>query len=129
MKSVFKIHEGIVSDYKSYVSSFISIKNDTIREIVENDIDLGKLWPEALLRFNPSFEKGQSVKSLIEENVLHSELENVFTGYNLYKYQVDALKLGSVKKDVIGLCGYPDCGDTILKLPEDKDYVIFADGD
>ena len=31
--------------------------------------------------------------------------------------------------DFIGLCGYPDCGDTILKLPEDKDYVIFADGD
>ena len=60
MKSVFKIHESIVNDYKSYVSSFIQIKNDEIREIVESDIDLGKLWPEALLRFNPSFEKGES---------------------------------------------------------------------
>jgi ATP-dependent helicase YprA (DUF1998 family) len=99
MKSVFKIHESIVNDYKSYVSSFIQIKNDEIREIVESDIDLGKLWPEALLRFNPSFEKGESVKSLIDTNVLHSELENVFTGYNLYKHQVDALRLGTENKD------------------------------
>ena len=105
MKSVFKIHESIVNDYKSYVSSFIQIKNDEIREIVESDIDLGKLWPEALLRFNPSFEKGESVKSLIDTNVLHSELENVFTGYNLYKHQVDALRLGTENKDFIVTSG------------------------
>ena len=105
MKSVFKIHESIVNDYKSYVSSFIQIKNDTIRDIVESDIELGKLWPEALLRFNPSFEKGESVKSLIDTNVLHSELENVFTGYNLYKHQVDALRLGTENKDFIVTSG------------------------
>ena len=105
MKSVFKIHESIVNDYKSYVSSFIQIKNDTIRDIVEWDIELGKLWPEALLRFNPSFEKGESVKSLIDTNVLHSELENVFTGYNLYKHQVDALRLGTENKDFIVTSG------------------------
>ena len=109
MKSVFKIHESIVNDYKSYVSSFIQIKNDTIRDIVESDIELGKLWPEALLRFNPSFEKGESVKSLIDTNVLHSELENVFTGYNLYKHQVDALRLGTENKDFIVTSGTNLC--------------------
>jgi|TARA_B100002003_G_scaffold225571_1_gene231699 superfamily II DNA/RNA helicase len=105
MKSVFKIHESIVNDYKSYVSSFIQIKNDEIREIVESDIELGKLWPEALLRFNPSFEKGESVKSLVDTNVLDPELENVFTGYNLYKHQVDALRLGTENKDFIVTSG------------------------
>jgi len=105
MKSVFKIHESIVNDYKSYVSSFIQIKNDEIRDIVESDIELGKLWPEALLRFNPSFEKGESVKSLIDTNVLDPELENVFTGYDLYKHQVDALRLGTENKDFIVTSG------------------------
>ena len=105
MKSVFKIHESIVNDYKSYVSSFIQIQNDSIKDIVESDIELGKLWPEALLRFNPSFEKGESLKSLIDNNVLDPELENVFTGYNLYKHQVDALRLGTENKDFIVTSG------------------------
>ena len=105
MKSIINIHKSIVNDYKSYVSSFIQIKNDEIRDIVETDIEQGKLWPEALLRFNPSFEKGESVESLVETNVLHPELENVFTGYNLYKHQVDALRLGTENKDFIVTSG------------------------
>ena len=107
MKSVFNIHESIINDYKSYVSSFIQIKNENIRDIVKSEIDSGKLWPEALIRFNPSFEKGESIKSLINTNVLDPELENVFTGYNLYKHQVDALRLGTDNKDFIvtsGMC-------------------------
>ena len=60
MNSIFNIQKAIIDDYKSYVSSFIQIQNDSIKDIVESDIELGKLWPEALIRFNPSFEKGES---------------------------------------------------------------------
>ena len=105
MNSIFNIQKAIIDDYKSYVSSFIQIQNDSIKDIVESDIELGKLWPEALLRFNPSFEKGESVKSLIGTNVLHPELENVLTGYNLYKHQVDALRLGTKNEDFIVTSG------------------------
>ncbi|NQV36814.1 MAG: DEAD/DEAH box helicase [Candidatus Marinimicrobia bacterium] len=106
MKSVFNIHESIVNDYKSYVSSFIQIKNDDIREIVKSEIDLGRLWPEALIRFNPSFEPGESVKELISQNILHPELKNVFSVYNiLYRHQVDAVKLGTDNQDFIVTSG------------------------
>ena len=53
--SIFNIQKAIIDDYKSYVSSFIQIQNDSIKDIVESDIELGKLWPAVLLRFNPSF--------------------------------------------------------------------------
>jgi hypothetical protein len=62
MKSVFNIHESIINDYKSYVSSFIQIKNENIRNIVKSEIDSGKLWPEALIRFNPSLNRANPSK-------------------------------------------------------------------
>ena len=105
MKSVFNIHESIINDYKSYVSSFIQIKNENIRNIVKSEIDSGKLWPEALIRFNPSFEQGESIQGLVKENIFHPELTNVFTGYQLYKHQVDAVKLGTDNKDFIVTSG------------------------
>lgn len=96
--NIFDIQQSIVSDYQEYVNSFINIRNDSIREAVQSDIDTGKLWPEALIQFNPSFEHGDSVHSLIDDNIFHSEIQNVFS-YPLYKHQVDAIKLGNENKD------------------------------
>jgi len=105
MKSIFNIHKAIVDDYKSYVNSFIQIKNDTIRKLVVSEIDKGKLWPEPLIQFNAAFEQGDSVDTMVNQGFIHPELKNVFTGYNLYKHQVDAIKLGSKKKDFIVTSG------------------------
>ena len=102
--NIFDIQQSIVSDYQEYVNSFINIRNDSIREAVQSDIDTGKLWPEALIQFNPSFEHGDSVHSLIDDNIFHSEIQNVFS-YPLYKHQVDAIKLGNANKDFIVTSG------------------------
>ena len=60
---------------------------------------------------------------------------NAYTGKWKEKEQsssIHGISITVSKADVleyIGLCGYPECGDEIQSLPEDKDYVIFADGD
>jgi hypothetical protein len=54
--NVFQTHADIVSDYASYIRSFLKIADSAIRDVVEHALDEGKLWPEALLQFNPSFE-------------------------------------------------------------------------
>ncbi len=124
MKSVFNIHESIVNDYKSYVNSFIQIKNDDIREIVESEIDFGRLWPEALIRFNPSFEQGESIQKLVSQNILHPELRNVFSGYdNLYKHQVDAIKVGTDNQDFIVTSG-TGSGKSLIFIGTIYDYLF-----
>ena len=54
--NVFQTHTRIVSDYATYIRSFLKIADPQIRDVVEGELSKGKLWPEPLLQFNPSFE-------------------------------------------------------------------------
>ena len=58
--NIFETHSSIVSDYENYITSFLKIADPTIRKKVEAELSQGKLWPEPLLQFNPSFEMPSS---------------------------------------------------------------------
>ena len=74
------IHEKVVSDYKNYIKSFINISDEEIRAEVLKTLDEGKLWPDPLFQFNPSFEKSVSLSDLVEQGLLHNELKMFFMG-------------------------------------------------
>lgn len=103
--NVFKLHQAIVGDYKEYIHSFVRIENETIKGAVMDALNDGKLWKEPLIQFNTSFKGGKSVNELVQEGVLHSELNNVFKGYSLYKHQVEAIRLGSAGKGFVVTSG------------------------
>lgn len=103
--NIFDVHGEIINDYKSYIESFVNIKNNFIRREVENEIDSGKLWPQPLIQFNPFFKPGESVKSLVNKGILHNEVDNIFSGYNLYEHQVKAITLGNKGSDFIVTSG------------------------
>lgn len=58
--NIFNFHNQIITDYKTYIESFINIRDEEIRKKVEQEILDKKLFPEPLLQFNPSFEKKES---------------------------------------------------------------------
>jgi hypothetical protein len=89
--NVFQTHSRIVNDYATYIRSFLNIADPKIKEHVEEELSTGKLWPEPLLQFNPSFELTGSVESLAQEKILHSDLADIFKGYQLGQ----SLKKGS----------------------------------
>lgn len=101
----FRIHKNVVDDYREFVKSFIHIKDDFIRNKVEDEIANGKFWPEPLIQFNPSFEMGDTLHELCNKGVLHSELGNIFSGYRLFRHQVEAIELGSREKDFVVTSG------------------------
>ena len=70
---IFNMHQKIMDDYKHFVSSFITIKDKRIKEVVETEINQGKFWPEPLIQFNPSFEQGESAQSLCDQGKLPSK--------------------------------------------------------
>lgn len=47
---LFHLRNQLVQDYKSYVSSFIQIRDEKIHAYVEDQVKQGLLWPEPLIR-------------------------------------------------------------------------------
>ncbi|SFE29358.1 DEAD/DEAH box helicase [Spirosoma endophyticum] len=103
--NVFTLHQAIIGDYKEYIHSFVRIDNQTIKKKVIDALNNGKFWKQPLIQFNPSFKGGQSVGELVQEGILHAELNNVFKGYSLYEHQVQAIRLGSQRKGFIVTSG------------------------
>lgn len=103
--NVFQTHAAIVKDYATYIRSFLRIADPQIRNVVEQSLDKGTLWPEALLQFNPSFEMFGSVADVAEKGLIHSDLKKIFKGYSLYRHQIDAIGLGTSGRDFIVTSG------------------------
>jgi hypothetical protein len=45
---VFDVHDRIMGDYKSFISSFLNIRDTAIRDKVESEINAGRFWPDPL---------------------------------------------------------------------------------
>lgn len=103
--NIFQIHSQIITEYEKYISSFIEINDERIRNYVKAYFKSHKLWPQPLIQFNPSYKYGDSIDELIAKNSLDPALEHTFKGYRLYQHQVDAIKLGVNKKSFIVTSG------------------------
>lgn len=103
--NVFQTHTAIVEDYATYIRSFLKIADPKIRSVVEQELDKGTLWPEALLQFNPSFEMFGSVADVCDKGLIHPDLKHVFKGYTLYRHQTEAIGLGTAGRDFIVTSG------------------------
>ncbi len=89
------LHSKILDGYQDYIKSFIDIHDSDIRDKVEEALKTGKLWPEPLIQFNPSFEKNGSIDALVSDGTLHTEVGKVFKGLSLYSHQIEAMRLGA----------------------------------
>jgi superfamily II DNA/RNA helicase len=101
---IFKLQQNIVEQYKNYIESFINIDDERIREKIDEELKGGKLTPDPLIQFNPSFEQGTSMDELCN-GLLHPEMGNIFKGFQMYKHQIEAIKLGISGKDFIVTSG------------------------
>lgn len=100
---VFKLRDNIIGDYSKYIASFIEISDDKIREIVQQELKNGLLWPDPLLQLNPAFAWGGWIDDLISIGKLHTECSKIFRGdksevdgvgrpMRLYQHQVEAIE-------------------------------------
>lgn len=100
--NVFEVRDRLISDFAGYISGFISIRDQRIRDTVESEFERGLLWPDPVIQLNPSFKRGGHVSDLVGQGLLHSECAKVFrrkesqddagTPLRLYKHQVDAVR-------------------------------------
>jgi superfamily II DNA/RNA helicase len=102
---ILNFHKKLINNYKTYIQSFLNIKDPSILNFVDSEIGNKKLWPEPLVQFNPTFEKGRPLSTLVNEGHLHIELDNIFKGFSLYKHQEEAILLGAKGREFIVTSG------------------------
>jgi ATP-dependent helicase YprA (DUF1998 family) len=100
--NVFDLRDSFIKDYKNYISSFIRIRDQKIKEYVNQNIDQGLLWPDPLIQLNPTFEPGKWVDDLVNEGILYKECKRIFRRkqapddfgqpLRLHKHQEDAIR-------------------------------------
>lgn len=100
--NVFELREKLIADYCSFVKGFITIKDDSIKEMVANELKDGLLWPDPLIQLSPFFESGESIEELIKSNILHPLCKQIFrikrdeTDFGkqmqLHRHQTEAIK-------------------------------------
>jgi superfamily II DNA/RNA helicase len=105
MVNILQLRNEVIAQYKSYVGSFLNITDKGLRTYAESILDDNKLWPDPLLQCNPGFKKGETVEELVAANVLHREMAEIFTGFELHQHQAEAIKIGAGKKDFIVTSG------------------------
>ncbi|MFZ2341333.1 MAG: DEAD/DEAH box helicase [Bacteroidales bacterium] len=121
--NILKFHSNLIENYKNYISSFLNIKFPGISEFVDREIQNKKLWPDPLVQFNPTYHPGCELKQLIDENILHHELLKIFTGYELYKHQEDAIRLGAAGSEFIVTSG-TGSGKSLTYMATIFSYVL-----
>lgn len=97
--NAFEVQEKLIDDYKAYVESFVTIRDESVKAYVEKKYQESVFWPEALVQLNPAFEPGSTIQELSRCGVLHPKTEQIFrfghTPMRLHKHQEDAVRTAS----------------------------------
>lgn len=100
---VFALRDTLIKDYRDYVSSFIRVRDQRIRQKVDSWFDQGRLWPDPMIGLNPTFAAGATIDGLVKRKILHSQCAEIFRvgksagaplGHTLtlYRHQMEAIE-------------------------------------
>lgn len=102
---ILAFHQSLIDKYKAYIKSFIYIKDKRLEQFVNEELENKRLWPEPLVQFNPTFQKGSSFEALESKLRLDPNLKEIFAGYQLHLHQEKALELGSSGREFVVTSG------------------------
>jgi superfamily II DNA/RNA helicase len=90
----FLLHTSVVSSYRKYLTSFISVQDERIADCIQEAFHENGFIPEPLIQFNPSFQKQKGLADLVSENKIHPDLPKALGNYALFRHQIEALEKG-----------------------------------
>lgn len=108
----FYIRDQLVEGFRSYIRSFVDVRDERLKAVRDDALSSGLFWPEPLLQLNPNFAPGGSVPALVREGLLHRECEKIFQAgkteaspvgkpLRLYKHQVDAIRAAKAGRNYV----------------------------
>lgn len=131
--NVFDLRNQLVHDYRSYISSFIQIRDEKIRAYVEDQLKQGLLWPEPLIQLNPAFQPAHYVDELVDLGVLHKTCKQIFkrksendlegSRLRLHQHQEEAIQVAQTGKNYILTTG-TGSGKSLSYIIPIVDFVL-----
>jgi hypothetical protein len=78
---IFNLRDEVIEDYRTYIESFLKIRDPKVETFVQTELDKGELWPDSLVQLNPSYKPGSYIGPLVEEGLLHPDCAKYFPDY------------------------------------------------
>ena len=128
----FALRNKLVDDYSSYIKSFITIGDDRIAALVDEELRNGLLWPDPLLQLNPSFEPGPWIDDLVASGHLHPECSSIFRikkvsepdkPLHLHKHQAEAVEAAASRDSYVLTTG-TGSGKSLAYIIPIVDFVL-----
>ena len=102
---ILNLYDKLKDSYKDYLESFVAIKDKRIDERVHDAIAKETLWPDALIQFNPNYEKGKTIAQMIDDGVPINPELSLFFENSFYRHQQEAVELGCRDREFIVTSG------------------------
>lgn len=67
--NVFELRERLISDYSSYIRSFVRIRDQRIDGLVAACLGAGVLWPDPLIQLNASFRFAGTIDDMVADGI------------------------------------------------------------
>lgn len=103
--NIFNLHNQVIQDYRSYIESFIEIRDERIRDEVQRRLHEKHMWPDPLVQFNPAYAPAENFEELAASGLLHQDLVKYLRERRLYRHQAVALDLGARGRDFVVTSG------------------------
>lgn len=131
---IFALRNSLIDDYAEYVSSFIEIRDQRIRDKVDENLQAGILWPEPLIQLNPSFEPGPWIDDLVQQGILHPECRQIFRqqktkqdaqgkSMRLHRHQAAAIRVAQQRVNYVLTTG-TGSGKSLAYIVPIVDHVL-----
>lgn len=131
---IFKIHEQLIADYRSFTTAGVDIRDQRIRDEIERSLNDGRQWPEPWVSLNPMFASGGTVDELVAERLLEAGCSYVFRDkksvddhgagpITLHKHQRDAVEAARTGKSYVLTTG-TGSGKSLAYIVPIVDHVL-----
>ncbi len=128
---VFQLRSHIVDTYAAYTTSFLNIADLDMRSYVQERLEAGELWPDALIQLSPAYAADQTVAQLAQSQVLDPRCGAIFgrkegetfTPLRLYHHQRDAINLAHQRQHYVVTTG-TGSGKSLTYLVPIVDHIL-----
>ncbi|MGI8915834.1 MAG: DEAD/DEAH box helicase [Chloroflexota bacterium] len=91
---VFALRDRVVTEYRDYFASFLNVRDERLRQFVQQCLERAEWWPDAVLQLNPAYLHGATLAELAREGVITAGTARFFgEKLRLHIHQEEAIRI------------------------------------
>lgn len=98
---IFNFRDEIIAEYRSYIESFLKIRDPRVKDFVQQELNKGQLWTPPLVQINPAYQSSATINDLINQKVLHPDCQKYFPDFNFYRHQEQAFNCAKKEESYV----------------------------